>query len=107
MQRFGVLANGSGPNGRRGPEVVRAATLAEAAAAAGVDFGVHVTAALNGDQITRDGQTPLAAGDTVSFRRAAGNTATRAPRARGGGPGPRASAVVIYVSVGWPGRERR
>jgi molybdopterin-guanine dinucleotide biosynthesis protein A len=47
---------------------VRAATVAEAAAAAGVDFGGgHVTAALNGDQITRDGQTPLAAGDTVFF----------------------------------------
>ena len=77
VQRFGVLANGpgpngpgpngTGPNGRRGPEVVRAATVAEAAAAVGVDFGAHVTAALNGDQITRDGQTPLAAGDTVFF----------------------------------------
>jgi len=63
IQRFGVLAGG-----RRQPEVVRAATVAEAAAAAGVDFGGgHVTAALNGDQITRDGQTPLAAGDTVFF----------------------------------------
>jgi molybdenum cofactor guanylyltransferase len=68
VQRFGVLANGPGPNGRRrGPETVRAATVAEAAAAAGVDFGSHVTAALNGDQITRDGQTPLATGDTVFF----------------------------------------
>src|SRR5271169_6340197 len=36
VQRFGVLANGPGPNGRRGPEIVRAATVAEAAAAAGV-----------------------------------------------------------------------
>ena len=63
IQRFGVLADG-----HRQPEVVRAATVAEAAAAAGVDFGGgHVTAALNGDQITRDGQTPLAAGDTVFF----------------------------------------
>src|SRR5208337_2368389 len=67
VQRFGVLANGSAPNGRRAPETVRAATVAEAAAAVGVDFGAHVTAALNGDQITRDGQTPLAAGDTVFF----------------------------------------
>ena len=67
VQRFGVLANGPGPNGRRAPEMVRAATVAEAAAAAGVDFGGHVTAALNGDQITRDGQMPLAAGDTVFF----------------------------------------
>jgi molybdenum cofactor guanylyltransferase len=62
IQRFGVLANG-----RRGPEQVRAATLAEAAAAADVVLGRHVTAALNGDRITRDGQTPLAAGDTVFF----------------------------------------
>src|SRR5271167_4647565 len=62
VQRFGVLANG-----HRAPETVRAATVAEAAAAAGVDFGGHVTAALNGDQITRDGQTPLATGDTVFF----------------------------------------
>ncbi|MGB6454726.1 MAG: NTP transferase domain-containing protein [Streptosporangiaceae bacterium] len=62
VQRFGVLADG-----RRGPEQVRAATLAEAATAAGVALGRHVTAALNGDQITRDGQTPLATGDTVFF----------------------------------------
>jgi molybdenum cofactor guanylyltransferase len=62
IQRFGVLANG-----RRGPEQVRAATLAEAAAAADVALGRHVTAALNGDRISRDGQTPLAAGDTVFF----------------------------------------
>ena len=66
IQRFGVLA--SGPDGHTKPETVRAATVAEAAAAAGVDFGGgHVTAALNGDQITRDGQTPLAAGDIVFF----------------------------------------
>ena len=65
IQRFGVLA---GPDGHRKPQTVRAATVAEAAAAAGVDFaGGHVTAALNGDQITRDGQTPLATGDTVFF----------------------------------------
>jgi len=61
--RFGVLA---GADGHRAPQTVHAATVAEAAAAAGVDLG-HVTAALNGDQITRDGQTPLAAGDTVFF----------------------------------------
>ena len=71
VQRFGVLAGADGPrhaDGRRQPETVRAATVAEAAAAAGVDLdGGHVTAALNGDQITRDGQTPLAAGDTVFF----------------------------------------
>ena len=41
--------------------------MAGAAAAAGVTFGPHVVAALNGDQITRDGDTPLATGDTVFF----------------------------------------
>jgi molybdenum cofactor guanylyltransferase len=62
VQLFGALADG-----RRGPRPVRAATVAEAAAAAGVTLDGHVTAALNGDQITRDGQTPLATGDTVFF----------------------------------------
>ncbi|MBO0831953.1 MAG: NTP transferase domain-containing protein, partial [Actinobacteria bacterium] len=62
IQRFGVLANG-----RRGPEQVRAATVAEAAAGADVALDRHVVAALNGDRITRDGQTPLVVGDTVFF----------------------------------------
>jgi molybdopterin-guanine dinucleotide biosynthesis protein A len=46
---------------------VRAATLAAAAAAAGVELDRHVIPALNGDQITRDPYHPLAAGDEVSF----------------------------------------
>ncbi len=62
IQRFGILADG-----HRGPEPARAATVAGAAAAAGLELGRHVVAALNGDQITRDGQTPLATGDTVFF----------------------------------------
>jgi molybdenum cofactor guanylyltransferase len=62
IQLFGALADG-----RRGPRPARAATVAEAAAAAGVGFDGHVVAALNGDQLTRDGETPLAAGDTVFF----------------------------------------
>lgn len=62
IQRFGVLAAG-----RRGPEQLRAATVAEAAEGAGVALGRHVVAALNGDSLTRDGRTPLAAGDTVFF----------------------------------------
>jgi len=80
VQRFGVLATATattaasasataaaGAAGRQ-PQIVRAATVADAAKAVGVDFAAgHVTAALNGDQITRDGQTPLAAGDTVFF----------------------------------------
>ena len=41
--------------------------MAEAAAAAGIALDGHVVAALNGDQITRDGETPLAAGDSVFF----------------------------------------
>ena len=62
IQRFGPLANG-----HRGPQPVLAATVAEAAGAAGLALDGHVVAALNGDQITRDGETPLAAGDTVFF----------------------------------------
>jgi molybdopterin-guanine dinucleotide biosynthesis protein A len=66
VQRFGVLA--SGDRAAKARQTVHAATVAEAAAAVGVDLtGGHITAALNGDQITRDGQTPLAAGDTVFF----------------------------------------
>jgi molybdenum cofactor guanylyltransferase len=62
IQRFGALADG-----HRGPQPVRAATVAGAAAAAGLALDRHVAAALNGDQITRDGELPLAAGDTVFF----------------------------------------
>jgi molybdenum cofactor guanylyltransferase len=62
IQRFGALADG-----HRGPEAIRAATMAGAAALAGLVLGRHVVAALNGDQITRDGETPLATGDSVSF----------------------------------------
>jgi molybdopterin-guanine dinucleotide biosynthesis protein A len=62
VQRFGTRADG-----RHGPHLVRAATVAGAAAATGLALDGHVVAALNGDQITRDGQTPLATGDTVSF----------------------------------------
>jgi len=62
VQRFGTLADG-----HRGPQQVRAATVAAAAAATGLALDGHVVAALNGDQITRDGEMPLAAGDTVFF----------------------------------------
>jgi molybdopterin-guanine dinucleotide biosynthesis protein A len=64
VQLFGALARaGNGP----GPLPVRAATVAAAACAVGLAFDRHVTAALNGDQITRDPATPLAAGDLVYF----------------------------------------
>jgi molybdenum cofactor guanylyltransferase len=49
------------------PQLVAAATVGEAAAASGLTLDDHVVAALNGDQITRDPEAPLAAGDTVSF----------------------------------------
>ena len=50
-----------------GPRTVRAATVRAAADEAGLPFDRHVSAALNGDQITRDPEVPLAAGDTVFF----------------------------------------
>jgi molybdopterin-guanine dinucleotide biosynthesis protein A len=62
IQRLGTLADG-----HPGPEPARAATVAGAAGAAGLALGANVVAALGPDQVTRDGQTPLAAGDTVFF----------------------------------------
>ena len=64
VQLFGALAQSDGAGG---PRAVRAATVGAAAGAVGLAFGRHVAAALNGDQITRDGAAPLAAGDTVFF----------------------------------------
>jgi molybdopterin-guanine dinucleotide biosynthesis protein A len=62
VRRFGPLARAGS-----GPFAVLAATLGAAAVAAGVVLDEHVVAALNGDQITRDPEVPLAAGDTVAF----------------------------------------
>ena len=69
VRMMGTSTRGDGrPGGRgRGPRTVRAATVDEAAGAVGLAFDRHVTAALNGDRNTRDGSTPLAAGDTVFF----------------------------------------
>jgi molybdenum cofactor guanylyltransferase len=64
VQLFGALAKAGS---ERGPRSVRAATVAAAASAVRLTFDRHVTAALNGDQITRDGATPLVTGDTVYF----------------------------------------
>jgi molybdenum cofactor guanylyltransferase len=64
VQLFGALAKGSS---KSGPHAVRAATVSGAAGALGLVLDQHVTAALNGDQITRDGETPLVAGDSVFF----------------------------------------
>ena len=64
VRRFGVLRRlGNGPD----PALARAATLGEAAAATGLTLDEHVVAALNGDQITRDPEVPLVAGDAVAF----------------------------------------
>jgi molybdopterin-guanine dinucleotide biosynthesis protein A len=63
VERFGVLR----PRGAPGRVTIRAATLGEAAEAIGVPLDAHVIAALNGDQITRDPDEPLATGDVVSF----------------------------------------
>jgi molybdopterin-guanine dinucleotide biosynthesis protein A len=49
------------------PALVAAATLGEAAAAIELTLDGHVVAALNGDHIVRDAETPLVAGDAVSF----------------------------------------
>lgn len=63
VQRFGPLAQSDGS--RR--QTVEAWTLGDAAAAAGIALNEHIVAALNGDQITRDAQLPLAAGDAIAF----------------------------------------
>jgi molybdopterin-guanine dinucleotide biosynthesis protein A len=68
VERFGALAIG----GHRGARVVRAATLGVAAVEAGLSLDRHVLAALNGDEITRDPELPLVAGDTVGFLTADG-----------------------------------
>jgi molybdenum cofactor guanylyltransferase len=62
---FGALRRATGAG--RDPLVLNAATLGAAAAAIGIELGEHVVAALNGDQITRDPEEPLAAGDAVAF----------------------------------------
>ena len=63
VRRFGTLATNLG----REPIAIRAATLEAAARAAGVALDRHVVAALNGDQITRNPELPLAGGDEVAF----------------------------------------
>jgi molybdopterin-guanine dinucleotide biosynthesis protein A len=64
VERFGVLATG---DGARGPLRVRAATIGAAAEQVGLALDEHILAAINGDQIQGDAESPLEAGDTVSF----------------------------------------
>jgi molybdenum cofactor guanylyltransferase len=63
VERFGALAKRGGHR----PNTVHAATIGAAAEAVHLTLDRHVVAALNGDQVTRDGLTPLVAGDTVAF----------------------------------------
>jgi molybdenum cofactor guanylyltransferase len=63
VRRFGTLAS----NGGTRAQTVRAWTLGEVAAAVGLELEEHVVAALNGDQISRDPQLPLVAGDVIGF----------------------------------------
>ncbi len=78
VRLFGTLARSGGSSG---PHAVRAATVGASAGALGLVLDRHVTAALNGDQITRDSETPLVAGDTVFFLSAdAGGTPHRLRR---------------------------
>lgn len=62
VQRYGSPATD-----HRGPRPIHAATLAAAAAAAGLALDRHVVAVLNGEQVNADGDLPLAAGDTLTF----------------------------------------
>jgi molybdenum cofactor guanylyltransferase len=57
---------------RAGPLTVRTATVRGAADAVGLTFGRPAIAAVNGDWITTDGETPLATGDIVVFSSSAG-----------------------------------
>ena len=63
VRRFGTLAMNGAPRAQR----VAAWTLGELADTIALVLDEHVVAALNGDQITRERDLPLAAGDTVGF----------------------------------------
>jgi molybdopterin-guanine dinucleotide biosynthesis protein A len=63
VRRFGTLAVNGAPRSQR----VAAWSLGQLADAIALVLDEHVIAALNGDQITRDRELPLAAGDTVGF----------------------------------------
>ncbi len=63
VQRTGVLARAGGASST----TVRAATLGGAAVAVGLLLDRHLLAAVDGDQVVRDLETPLVNGDTVTF----------------------------------------
>ncbi len=63
VQLFGTLASDRGSR----QAMVAAWTVGELAEAVGLTLDEHIVAALNGDQISRDPQLPLVAGDAVAF----------------------------------------
>lgn len=63
VEKFGPLA--TEPGSRR--QTVRAWSLGELAQLVGLTLDEHVLAALNGDQITREPEFPLVAGDRLAF----------------------------------------
>jgi molybdopterin-guanine dinucleotide biosynthesis protein A len=63
VRRFGTLAIRGAPRS----QTVPAWSLGELARTIGLALDEHIVAALNGDQITRDPELPLVAGDTVAF----------------------------------------
>jgi molybdopterin-guanine dinucleotide biosynthesis protein A len=63
VRRFGTLALAGAPRAQR----VAAWTLGQLADDVGLVLDQHIVAALNGEQITRDRELPLVAGDTVGF----------------------------------------
>lgn len=65
VECFGALATNGGAT--RGPLRVRAATVGAAAGQVGLTLDGHILAAINGDQILSDAQSPLEHGDVVSF----------------------------------------
>jgi molybdopterin-guanine dinucleotide biosynthesis protein A len=63
VHRTGVLASPGGAS----TSTVRAATLGAAATAVGLLLDRHLLAAVDGDQVVRDVETPLVQGDAVTF----------------------------------------
>jgi molybdopterin-guanine dinucleotide biosynthesis protein A len=64
VECYGALAT---EHGIRGPRQAQAATIGAAAEQLGLTLNRHVLAAINGDQLHGDAQSPLQTGDIVSF----------------------------------------
>jgi molybdopterin-guanine dinucleotide biosynthesis protein A len=64
VELFGSLATQTAAPRRA---TARAWTLGHLASAMELELEEHIVPALNGDQISRDPQLPLVAGDTVGF----------------------------------------